>query len=148
MEKENSVSGGGGGGGADATAAATPGATSTSEKLQADQANPLLDPAALFGGKSFTLPPLFLLLSFFIFIFLAFLSPSFRLPHPRPNPSRISAVKTHFRRETHGERDSALRQESLDGSILFFGPARAPRAIRRIRYRFPGSADINFVLRA
>ncbi|EZA56105.1 hypothetical protein X777_03586 [Ooceraea biroi] len=48
MEKENSASGGGGGGGG-AEAAATPGATSTSEKLQADQANPLLDPAALFG---------------------------------------------------------------------------------------------------
>ncbi|RLU17965.1 hypothetical protein DMN91_010206 [Ooceraea biroi] len=49
MEKENSASGGGGGGGG-AEAAATPGATSTSEKLQADQANPLLDPAALFGA--------------------------------------------------------------------------------------------------
>lgn len=59
MEKENSASGGGGGGGggggAEAAAAATPGATSTSEKLQADQANPLLDPTALFGGKSFSL---------------------------------------------------------------------------------------------
>lgn len=58
MEKENSASGGGGGGGgggAEATAATTPGATSTSEKLQADQANPLLDPTALFGGKSFLL---------------------------------------------------------------------------------------------
>ncbi|XP_025270711.1 bromodomain adjacent to zinc finger domain protein 2B isoform X12 [Camponotus floridanus] len=54
MEKENSASGGGGGGGggggAEATTAATPGATSTSEKLQADQANPLLDPTALFGA--------------------------------------------------------------------------------------------------
>ncbi|XP_032687081.1 bromodomain adjacent to zinc finger domain protein 2B-like isoform X5 [Odontomachus brunneus] len=54
MEKENSASGGGGGGGggggAEAAAAATPGATSTSEKLQADQANPLLDPTALFGA--------------------------------------------------------------------------------------------------
>ncbi|XP_024877861.1 bromodomain adjacent to zinc finger domain protein 2B-like isoform X10 [Temnothorax curvispinosus] len=53
MEKENSASGGGGGGGggggAEATAG-TPGATSTSEKLQADQANPLLDPTALFGA--------------------------------------------------------------------------------------------------
>jgi len=63
MEKENSASGGGGGGGGEAAAAAaTPGATSTSEKLQADQANPLLDPTALFGGKSFSLvlpsPPL------------------------------------------------------------------------------------------
>ncbi|XP_029167041.1 bromodomain adjacent to zinc finger domain protein 2B-like isoform X13 [Nylanderia fulva] len=48
MEKENSASGGGGGG--EATTAATPGATSTSEKLQADQANPLLDPTALFGA--------------------------------------------------------------------------------------------------
>lgn len=59
MEKENSASGGGGGGGggggAEAAAAATPGATSTSDKLQADQANPLLDPTALFGGKSFSL---------------------------------------------------------------------------------------------
>jgi len=63
MEKENSASGGGGGGGggggAEATTAATPGATSTSEKLQADQANPLLDPTALFGGKSFSLVSLF-----------------------------------------------------------------------------------------
>ncbi|XP_071554106.1 bromodomain adjacent to zinc finger domain protein 2B-like isoform X10 [Temnothorax nylanderi] len=51
MEKENSASGGGGGGGGGAEAtAATPGATSTSEKLQADQANPLLDPTALFGA--------------------------------------------------------------------------------------------------
>ncbi|XP_033218902.1 bromodomain adjacent to zinc finger domain protein 2B-like isoform X7 [Belonocnema kinseyi] len=54
MEKENSASGGsgggGGGGGSEATATATPGATSTSEKLQADQANPLLDPTALFGA--------------------------------------------------------------------------------------------------
>lgn len=57
MEKENSASGGGGGGGGGggAEAAVTPGATSTSEKLQADQANPLLDPTALFGGKSFSL---------------------------------------------------------------------------------------------
>lgn len=58
MEKENSASGGGGGGGGGGgaeAAAATPGATSTSEKLQADQANPLLDPTALFGGKSFSL---------------------------------------------------------------------------------------------
>lgn len=52
MEKENSASGGSGGGGGGSEATATPGATSTSEKLQADQANPLLDPAALFGGKS------------------------------------------------------------------------------------------------
>ncbi|XP_025986081.1 bromodomain adjacent to zinc finger domain protein 2B isoform X9 [Solenopsis invicta] len=52
MEKENSASGGGGGGGGGggAEAAVTPGATSTSEKLQADQANPLLDPTALFGA--------------------------------------------------------------------------------------------------
>ncbi|XP_018050748.1 PREDICTED: bromodomain adjacent to zinc finger domain protein 2B-like isoform X12 [Atta colombica] len=53
MEKENSASGGGGGGGGGGgaeAAAATPGATSTSEKLQADQANPLLDPTALFGA--------------------------------------------------------------------------------------------------
>jgi len=60
MEKENSASGGGGGGGGGGgaeAAAATPGATSTSEKLQADQANPLLDPTALFGGKSFSLVP-------------------------------------------------------------------------------------------
>lgn len=67
MEKENSASGGGGGGGGGggAEAAVTPGATSTSEKLQADQANPLLDPTALFGGKSFSLvllAPLFPLL--------------------------------------------------------------------------------------
>lgn len=55
MEKENSASGGGGGGGGGEAAALTPGATSTSEKLQADQANPLLDPTALFGGKSFSL---------------------------------------------------------------------------------------------
>lgn len=58
MEKENSASGGGGGGGGAEAASATPGATSTSEKLQADQANPLLDPTALFGGKSFSLVPL------------------------------------------------------------------------------------------
>lgn len=61
MEKENSASGGGGGGGGGGGAEAagvTPGATSTSEKLQADQANPLLDPTALFGGKSFSLVPL------------------------------------------------------------------------------------------
>ncbi|XP_076178594.1 bromodomain adjacent to zinc finger domain protein 2B isoform X6 [Ptiloglossa arizonensis] len=51
MEKENSASGGGGGGGGgEAAATATPGATSASEKLQADQANPLLDPTALFGA--------------------------------------------------------------------------------------------------
>ncbi|KOC68375.1 Bromodomain adjacent to zinc finger domain protein 2B [Habropoda laboriosa] len=54
MEKENSASGGGGGGGggggSEAAATATPGATSASEKLQADQANPLLDPTALFGA--------------------------------------------------------------------------------------------------
>ncbi|XP_051176838.1 bromodomain adjacent to zinc finger domain protein 2B-like isoform X3 [Leptopilina boulardi] len=50
MEKENSASGGSGGGGGGSEATATPGATSTSEKLQADQANPLLDPAALFGA--------------------------------------------------------------------------------------------------
>ncbi|XP_070522292.1 bromodomain adjacent to zinc finger domain protein 2B isoform X14 [Cardiocondyla obscurior] len=50
MEKENSASGGGGGGGGAEAAAATSGATSTSEKLQADQANPLLDPTALFGA--------------------------------------------------------------------------------------------------
>ncbi|KYN26745.1 Bromodomain adjacent to zinc finger domain protein 2B [Trachymyrmex cornetzi] len=49
MEKENSASGGGGGGGGAEAAAVTPGAT-TSEKLQADQANPLLDPTALFGA--------------------------------------------------------------------------------------------------
>ncbi|KAI4473945.1 hypothetical protein M0804_015091 [Polistes exclamans] len=48
MEKENSASGGGGGG--EAAATATSGSTSTSEKLQADQANPLLDPTALFGA--------------------------------------------------------------------------------------------------
>ncbi|XP_036140548.1 bromodomain adjacent to zinc finger domain protein 2B isoform X9 [Monomorium pharaonis] len=53
MEKENSASGGGGGGGGGGgaeAASATSGATSTSEKLQADQANPLLDPTALFGA--------------------------------------------------------------------------------------------------
>ncbi|XP_043468932.1 bromodomain adjacent to zinc finger domain protein 2B-like isoform X13 [Leptopilina heterotoma] len=50
MEKENSASGGSGGGGGGSEATATPGATSASEKLQADQANPLLDPAALFGA--------------------------------------------------------------------------------------------------
>ncbi|XP_033329011.2 bromodomain adjacent to zinc finger domain protein 2B isoform X9 [Megalopta genalis] len=51
MEKENSASGGGGGGGGgEAAATATPGATSASEKLQADQANPLLDTTALFGA--------------------------------------------------------------------------------------------------
>lgn len=49
MEKENSALGGGGGG--DTTATTVAGATSTPEKLQADQANPLLDPSALFGGK-------------------------------------------------------------------------------------------------
>uniref|UniRef100_A0A0C9QMD6 BAZ2B_2 protein n=1 Tax=Fopius arisanus TaxID=64838 RepID=A0A0C9QMD6_9HYME len=51
MEKENSASGGGGGGDTTATTA-TPGsvATSVSDKLQADQANPLLDPSALFGA--------------------------------------------------------------------------------------------------
>ncbi|KYN07612.1 hypothetical protein ALC62_01432 [Cyphomyrmex costatus] len=55
MEKENSASGGGGGGGGGGgaeAAAVTPGATSTSEKLQADQANPLLDPTALFGDRA------------------------------------------------------------------------------------------------
>lgn len=51
MEKENSASGGGGGGGETTATAAGAGATSASEKLQADQANPLLDPSALFGGK-------------------------------------------------------------------------------------------------
>ncbi|XP_076298124.1 bromodomain adjacent to zinc finger domain protein 2B isoform X14 [Lasioglossum baleicum] len=51
MEKENSASGGGGGGGGgEAAATVTPGATSASEKLQADQANPLLDTSALFGA--------------------------------------------------------------------------------------------------
>lgn len=90
MEKENSASGGGGGGGgAEAAAAATPGATSTSEKLQADQANPLLDPTALFGGKSFSL----VLLPFF-FMFLSRF-PSSRSPHrlspPSPSPSPPSA---------------------------------------------------------
>lgn len=69
MEKENSASGGGGGGGGAEAAAATPGATSTSEKLQADQANPLLDPT-LFTGKSFSLVSL----SSFFRIFLVFLS--------------------------------------------------------------------------
>ncbi|XP_063978157.1 bromodomain adjacent to zinc finger domain protein 2B isoform X6 [Diachasmimorpha longicaudata] len=51
MEKENSASGGGGGGDTTATTA-TPGsvASSVSDKLQADQANPLLDPSALFGA--------------------------------------------------------------------------------------------------
>ncbi|XP_011493798.1 PREDICTED: bromodomain adjacent to zinc finger domain protein 2B [Ceratosolen solmsi marchali] len=51
MEKENSATGGGGGssgGGGEATV--TPGATSTAEHLQADQANSLLDPTALFGA--------------------------------------------------------------------------------------------------
>ncbi|KAK0161096.1 hypothetical protein PV327_009610 [Microctonus hyperodae] len=48
MEKENSALGGGGGG--DTTATTVAGATSTPEKLQADQANPLLDPSALFGA--------------------------------------------------------------------------------------------------
>lgn len=70
MEKENSASGGGGGGGGGGgaeAAAATPGATSTSEKLQADQANPLLDPTALFGGKSFSLVSLSFLFLFFFF---------------------------------------------------------------------------------
>lgn len=44
MEKENNASGGGG--------EAAAGATSNPDKLQADQANPLLDPtAALFGGE-------------------------------------------------------------------------------------------------
>lgn len=81
MEKENSASGGGGGGGgAEAAAAATPGATSTSEKLQADQANPLLDPSTLFGGKSFQLRFFFLSLSFFLFFFIfAFFSLFFPL---------------------------------------------------------------------
>lgn len=50
MEKENSASSGGGGGENTATVTGG-GATSASEKLQADQANPLLDPSALFGGK-------------------------------------------------------------------------------------------------
>lgn len=63
MEKENSASGGGGGGGGgEAAATATPGATSASEKLQADQANPLLDPSALFGGKQ-----IFSFLSIYLF---------------------------------------------------------------------------------
>ncbi|XP_043287942.1 bromodomain adjacent to zinc finger domain protein 2B isoform X2 [Venturia canescens] len=49
MEKENSASSGGGGGENTATVTGG-GATSASEKLQADQANPLLDPSALFGA--------------------------------------------------------------------------------------------------
>lgn len=86
MEKENSASGGGGGGGggggAEAAAAATPGATSTSEKLQADQANPLLDPTALFGGKSFSLVSL---LSFSVFPSLVFSPRSFSPPSASPS---------------------------------------------------------------
>lgn len=53
MEKENSASGGGGGGDTTATATTGAGNTSVSDKLHADQANPLLDPSALFGGKCF-----------------------------------------------------------------------------------------------
>ncbi|XP_034933762.1 bromodomain adjacent to zinc finger domain protein 2B isoform X11 [Chelonus insularis] len=49
MEKENSASSGGGGGDTTANATGT-GATSASDKLQADQANPLLDPSALFSA--------------------------------------------------------------------------------------------------
>lgn len=97
MEKENSASGGGGGGGggggAEAAAAATPGATSTSEKLQADQANPLLDPTALFGGKSFSLVLL-------LFPFRLFFPPVFFLSlSPRvPLPSFLlrSSPRAHF----------------------------------------------------
>lgn len=90
MEKENSASGGGGGGGGGggaeaAAAAATPGAISTSEKLQADQANPLLDPTALFGGKSFSL----VLLSFFsLFTFIS----SFTPPSPLPRRSPLTPL--------------------------------------------------------
>lgn len=77
MEKENSASGGGGGGvgggGGEAAATATPGATSASEKLQADQANPLLDPTALFGGKPIFLLPLYLFFSPF-YLSYAFIS--------------------------------------------------------------------------
>ncbi|XP_057335182.1 bromodomain adjacent to zinc finger domain protein 2B-like isoform X9 [Microplitis mediator] len=50
MEKENSASGGGGGGDTTATATTGAGNTSVSDKLHADQANPLLDPSALFGA--------------------------------------------------------------------------------------------------
>ncbi|XP_044588576.1 bromodomain adjacent to zinc finger domain protein 2B isoform X8 [Cotesia glomerata] len=50
MEKENSASGGGGGGDTTATATTGTGTNSVSDKLHADQANPLLDPSALFGG--------------------------------------------------------------------------------------------------
>lgn len=47
MEKENTVTSGAGSGAGDTTGLM---GTSASEKLQADQANPLLDPSALFGG--------------------------------------------------------------------------------------------------
>lgn len=50
MEKENSATGGRG-----EAATINPGSTSNPEKLQADQQNPLLDPAALFGGKIISL---------------------------------------------------------------------------------------------
>lgn len=52
MEKENSATGGGGVGGGDTQTTGTTGSMgpSASDKLQADQANPLLDPSALFGG--------------------------------------------------------------------------------------------------
>ncbi|XP_044010105.1 motor neuron and pancreas homeobox protein 1-like [Aphidius gifuensis] len=52
MEKENSATGGGGGGGGDTQTTGTTGSMgpSASDKLQADQANPLLDPSALFGA--------------------------------------------------------------------------------------------------
>ncbi|CAB0030639.1 unnamed protein product [Trichogramma brassicae] len=61
MEKESSAAGGGGGGsssggggggggGGGVEATVTPGANSTPDHLQQDQANPLLDPTALFGA--------------------------------------------------------------------------------------------------
>lgn len=52
MEKENSAtSGGGGSSGGGGDIRVTPGATSTPDHLQQDQANSLLDPTALFSGK-------------------------------------------------------------------------------------------------
>lgn len=91
MEKENSASGGGGGGGGAEAAAATPGATSTSEKLQADQANPLLDPAALFGGKSFSLVSL----SFFFRISLSCFSLFRSVPTVKLRADALRRDKRH-----------------------------------------------------
>lgn len=111
MEKENSASGGGGGGGGGggAEAAVTPGATSTSEKLQADQANPLLDPTALFGGKSFSLvllapPP-----------FSPFISPPARVTSPFPSSSHRLTESARFARGLCDKRRRYAKRRRWNG---------------------------------